>query len=276
GLRARPRRGGPALPARSVPGARRERRAPRPDRRLLAAALQPLLQRDPRSHHRDAAGEVAERFHLPEGEVAPEGETGLCSGRSSTIRHPGRIAFMSKTSLVSVSIAAVLIAAPLYAADAKPKTESASVTVHATIEAIDHAARTVTLKGKDGNYETLSAGPEIKRFDELKVGDKVTFKYTESVAVRIRKPGDPVTASSNGEPAVVRGATEKPSGTMTQQITASLVVKAVDPANKSITFMGQDGHSVSVRVEDKGLVKDVHPGDKIEVTYTTALLIAVE
>ena len=50
----------------------------------------------------------------------------------------------------------------------------------------------------------------------------------------------------------------------------------MDPANKSITFMGQDGHSVSVRVDDKGLVKDVHPGDKIEVTYTTALLIAVE
>jgi len=183
---------------------------------------------------------------------------------------------MSKASFITVTLAAVLITAPLFAADAKPKTESGSVTVKTTIEAIDHAARTVTLKDKDGNYETLSAGPEIKRFDELKVGDKVTFKYTESVAVRIRKPGDPVTASSNGEPAIVRGATEKPSGTMTQQITASVVVKAVDPANKSITFMGADGHSVSVRVDDKGLVKDVHPGDKIEVTYTTALLIAVE
>jgi Cu/Ag efflux protein CusF len=183
---------------------------------------------------------------------------------------------MSKTSLVSVSIAAVLIAAPLYAADAKPRTESGSVTVSTTIEAIDHAARTVTLKGKDGNYETLTAGPEIKRFDELKVGDKVTFKYTESVAVRIRKPGDPVTAASNGEPAIVRGATAKPSGTMTQQITANVVVKAVDPKSKSITFMGEDGHSISVRVDDKGLVKDVHPGDKIEVTYTAALLISVE
>jgi alpha-beta hydrolase superfamily lysophospholipase len=86
--------------------------------------------------------------------------------------------------------------------NAKPRTESGTVTVKTTIEAIDHAARTVTLKDKDGNYETLHAGPEIKRFDELKVGDKVSFKYTESVAVRIRKPGEPVTANSNGQPAI--------------------------------------------------------------------------
>lgn len=181
---------------------------------------------------------------------------------------------MKRTSLVLA--AGLLAAAPLFAGNAKPKTESGSVTVKTTIEAIDHEARTVTLKDKEGNYETLYAGPEIKRFDELKVGDKVSFKYTESVAVRIRKPGEPVTASSNGKPAIVRGATEKPSGTMTQQVTASVTVKAVDTKNHSITFMGEDGHSVSVRVDDKGLVKDVHPGDKVEVTYTTALLIAVE
>lgn len=181
---------------------------------------------------------------------------------------------MKRTALVLA--AGLLAAAPLFAGNAKPRTESGTVTVKTTIEAIDHAARTVTLKDKDGNYETLHAGPEIKRFDELKVGDTVAFKYTESVAVRIRKPGEPVTANSNGQPAIVRGATEKPSGTMTEQVTATVIVKAVDKKNKSITFAGEDGHSVSVRVEDKSLVKDVHPGDKIEVTYTTALLIAVE
>ena len=173
-------------------------------------------------------------------------------------------------------LAACLTALPLFAGEMKPRTESDSVTVKTTIEAIDHAARTVTLKDKDGNYETLYAGPEIKRFDELKVGDQVTFKYTESVAVRIRKPGEPVAASSNGEPSVVRGTGAKPSGTMTQQVTANVTVKAVDPKGSSITFAGEDGHSVSVRVDDKKLVKNVHPGDKIEVTYTTALLVSVE
>jgi hypothetical protein len=173
-------------------------------------------------------------------------------------------------------LAACLVALPLYAGENKPITKTDSVTVKTTIEAIDHAARTVTLKDKDGNYETLSAGPEIKRFDELKVGDEVTFKYIESVAVRIRKPGEPVATASNGEPAIVRGATAKPSGTMTQQVTATVMVKAVDPKGKAITFAGEDGHSVSVRVDDQKLVKNVHPGDKVEVTYTSALLISVE
>ena len=181
---------------------------------------------------------------------------------------------MKRNALVLA--ASFLVATTLFAGDSKPRTESASVTVKTTIEAIDHAARTVTLKDKDGNYETLYAGPEIKRFDELKVGDQVTFKYSESVAVRIRKPGEPVAAASSGEPAIVRGTGAKPSGTMTEQVTASVMVKAVDPKGASITFAGEDGRSVSVRVDDKKLVKNIHPGDKIEVTYTTALLISVE
>ena len=45
------------------------------------------------------------------------------------------------------------------------------------------------LKGKDGDTQTIYAGPEVKRFDELKVGDTITFRYYESMAYVIRKPG---------------------------------------------------------------------------------------
>jgi Cu/Ag efflux protein CusF len=176
----------------------------------------------------------------------------------------------------TIVLAACLATLPLYAGEKKPITKSETVTVKTTIEAIDHAARTVTLKDKDGNYDILHAGPEIKRFDELKVGDQVTFKYTESVAVRIRKPGEPAVATSSGEPAVVREATAKPSGSVTEQSTATVVVKAVDPKGSSITFTGDDGRARTVRVEEKSLVKNVNPGDRIEITYTSALLISVE
>ena len=33
----------------------------------------------------------------------------------------------------------------------------------------------VTLRHDDGEVETVVAGPEVKRFDALKVGDAVTF-----------------------------------------------------------------------------------------------------
>ena len=38
---------------------------------------------------------------------------------------------------------------------------------------------------------TTVAGPEIKRFAEVKIGDKVTAKYYENVIVRVKKPGEP-------------------------------------------------------------------------------------
>src|SRR5262245_47420337 len=81
---------------------------------------------------------------------------------------------MTRSSVVL----AVLIAVPALAfaqkpaketAAKKPLTESAAVEATATIDAIDHTSRLVTLRDKDGNLETVYAGPEIKRFDELKV-----------------------------------------------------------------------------------------------------------
>ncbi len=175
-----------------------------------------------------------------------------------------------------LALAACLVALPLCAGEMKPVSKGDVITVKTTIEAIDRDARTVTLMDEHGSFETVYAGPEIKRFDELKVGDKVTFTYSESVAIRIRKPGDPAPAASTGEPVIAQGTGAKPSGSKTRQMTTEVILEEVDPKAKSITFAGQDGRSVSLRVEDRKMLENLHPGDKIEVTYTTALLIKVE
>ena len=72
----------------------------------------------------------------------------------------------------------------------KPVSQGAVVTETATIVAIDSTNRLITLKDKDGITDTIYAGPEVKRFSELKVGDIVTFRYHESVVYAIQKPGD--------------------------------------------------------------------------------------
>src|SRR5215813_12127387 len=95
----------------------------------------------------------------------------------------------SKAMKRTLAMLAVLALAATAQAQ-KPVTEAASVEAKATIVAIDHAKRLITLKGKEGE-ETVYAGPEVKRFDELKVGDVVTFRYYESLVLRIAKPGDP-------------------------------------------------------------------------------------
>jgi hypothetical protein len=91
----------------------------------------------------------------------------------------------------TLAVLAVLVALPLVARAQKPVTRTEAIELTTKIEAIDKTARLITLKDKDGEVETIHCGPEVKRFDELKVGDTVTFRYYESVAYAIRKPGQP-------------------------------------------------------------------------------------
>lgn len=58
----------------------------------------------------------------------------------------------------------------------------------ATVEAIDYLSRTIILRGADGKPVTFRVDPSVKRFSEIKVGDEVVSRYTESVAISFQKP----------------------------------------------------------------------------------------
>jgi hypothetical protein len=60
-----------------------------------------------------------------------------------------------------------------------------AVDVSATVQAINKAKRTVTLKGPDGHEETVSVDPSIKEFDNLRVGDTIHVRYTEAIAISV-------------------------------------------------------------------------------------------
>jgi hypothetical protein len=47
-------------------------------------------------------------------------------------------------------------------------------TVTATVEAIERATRVLTLKEQNGEYTEVSVPTDVKRFDTLKVGDKIS------------------------------------------------------------------------------------------------------
>jgi Cu/Ag efflux protein CusF len=176
----------------------------------------------------------------------------------------------------TLAVLAVLAAVPLAALAQKPVTQTDAIEVTATIEAIDHSARLVTLKGPEGELESIYAPPEMKRFDELKVGDKVTFRYMESIAYKLRKPGEAASAPASGEPVVTRGTGPRPGGTIAQQKTATVTIKAIDPKVPAVTVTTADGHTASFRVEDKRNLNGVKPGDKVEITYTEAIMISVK
>ena len=62
------------------------------------------------------------------------------------------------------------------------------VEVRAQVVAIDYKARTVSLQGPKGSVRTLKIGPEAKNFDKVKKGDDVVLRYTEAVAITVKRP----------------------------------------------------------------------------------------
>jgi Cu/Ag efflux protein CusF len=149
------------------------------------------------------------------------------------------------------------------------------MTGSATIEAIDATARMITLKFDSGMTDTLTVGPDAKRFGELKVGDKVNMKYYESVVYQIRPPGGtPATGEIKTAATAGRGAT--PGGTVAAQTVVTVSVTAIDPKVPSITVKTPKGHIVPRRINDPTHLPSVKVGDQIDITYTAAVLIDVQ
>jgi len=58
----------------------------------------------------------------------------------------------------------------------------------ATVEKIDHAKRTVTVRRLDGSPSTFSVDKSVEKLENVKVGDEVVVSVTEAVAIAVEKP----------------------------------------------------------------------------------------
>jgi hypothetical protein len=61
--------------------------------------------------------------------------------------------------------------------------------ITAKVTALDHKTRVVTLTGPEGNSLTFTVGPDVKRLDEIKVGDTISLSYTEALMVDVVATG---------------------------------------------------------------------------------------
>ena len=150
-----------------------------------------------------------------------------------------------------------------------------TVKMTATITAIDEATRDVTLKGPQGNEITVTVGPEVKNFANMKVGDQVNAEYVEALTLELKKGGGQKVERTEQAGAMGAKAGALPAGAMGRQITVVADVVSVDPAKKTVTLRGPK-RTVELVVNDPEQLKRVAKGDQVEATYTQALAIAVE
>ena len=185
-----------------------------------------------------------------------------------------------KKILIVVVLAAIAVGA--YFVLNQPKAPVAAVAAQETallydgeVINIDAATRTVTLKNKDGE-STVVAGPEVKNFAEIKVGDRFDVVYELAIAVELVKVKNP---GVTGEQVTTTTATapqgDKPGVITTNTITATANVEAIDATKNIVSLKGPQGNIFKVKVQNPDLMKDIAVNDQVKVVYTEAIAAVV-
>lgn len=149
-----------------------------------------------------------------------------------------------------------------------------AVELQGIITAIDKNTREVTIKGGSGNTLTVTAGPQVKNFKQIKVGDLVTLNYVAALGLELKKGGGRLRERIESEQTAAAKPGEKPSGGVLRTVKVVTDVMAVDAAAGSITLRGPQ-RSIDLIVKDKELLKDIRVGDQIAATYEEATVVAI-
>ena len=189
-----------------------------------------------------------------------------------------------RLSIAAACVAGVLGLAPLALAQAPAKQAApankgeavlAAVEVTATVTKIDQATRAVTLKADSGEEYSFVAGSAVKNLAQVHQGDVVKVAYTEALAYEVKKGGKAVAASGTiaGGAAAV-GA--KPKAAVGGQITATVLIVAIDQHIPSVTVKAASGETRTIKVMRPEKLQGVNVGDTVEITYTEAVAVKVE
>jgi hypothetical protein len=154
-----------------------------------------------------------------------------------------------------------------------------TATEKAKVVAIDKATRLITLKNKEGETQAIPAGPEVKNFDQIAVGDSVVVHFLRSVAVELVKPGQ---APPPAAAALVAGSAEKgdkPGALVGAAITATVRIESIDTKKNIVVFTAPSGGLRVVNVErpeGKKFIQELKVGDQVQITWTEAVAFSVE
>ena len=154
-------------------------------------------------------------------------------------------------------------------------TVAEAVRITASVEALDKAKRLVTLKGPEGNTFVVQAGPEVKNFDQIKVGDLVVARYVEALTLELKPGGGQIRERTERENAVAAKPGQAPGAAAGRQVTVIADVMALDAKKQTVRLRGPQ-RTVDLKVKDPNQFKLIKVGDQVEATFTEAVAIAVE
>jgi hypothetical protein len=144
-----------------------------------------------------------------------------------------------------------------------------------TVTKIDKKTRTIFFKNNDGESKFI-AGPEIKSFDQIKVGDRLNVTYELAVAIElIKTKSDGIRSKVETASEVTSRPGEKPTRTITNTTTIIADIIAVDRPKKLVSVKGPSGKVTVVTVKNPQLLADVNVGEQVRVIYFDAMAASI-
>lgn len=185
-----------------------------------------------------------------------------------------------KKIIIAIVVAAIAVGAYMFLT--KPKAPIAGVAAQEAallydgeVTKIDTATRTVTLKNNEGET-SIVAGPDVKNFAEIKVGDRFDVVYELAVAIELVKVKNPGATSEQVTTSTVTAPQgDKPGMITTNTVTATANVEAIDTAKNTVSLKGPQGNIFKVKVKNPDLMKDIAVNDQVKVVYTEAIAAVV-
>lgn len=159
-----------------------------------------------------------------------------------------------------------------------PVSREEKIELTASVEAINRETRMLALRGQEGRLATVYAGPEVRNFDQIDIGDEVVVTFYAAIGAEVSKP-EQATKGVQQEGAVLRAAEgARPAGAVAQMMTTTVVIDSVDKSMNTVSFKRQDGLMRVLAIEDpkaQAFIHELKRGDMVTVTYMEAVAVSV-
>ena len=149
-----------------------------------------------------------------------------------------------------------------------------STTITAIVDSIDRDKRELTLLLSDGSKQLYPLGPEVKNFDQIKVGDHVKAEVRNTLELSLEKAGGTSTESVSGS-YVTAAPGEKPGvvATVSTQVTGKIV--NMDKTARTVTLEFPNGTMAKYPVRSDVDMSKANFGDQVVMRNTELRSIVV-
>lgn len=147
-----------------------------------------------------------------------------------------------------------------------------TVQVETVVEAVDYEARTVTLKGPQGNLKTIKA-ENTPNLEEVHVGDHVNIEFMENLTIEVvtaegAQPGQGLMTAS-----AVNSPDEAPGGMEMATTVTTAIVKEINIEANTFKLEMPGGEVREFTAANPENLKAAAVGDVVIATHTEAVAI---